>query len=194
MALSEAQIATGRGGEAMASLERFVNANPTNPASARAWVAIGRARESAGLTSAASEAYAAALREARDPAVRHEALSGHARLLLVEKKWAEARTLLQPMLGDRDPAVAAEAAQAIGETYRGEGDALSAAEYFRSAAYAAPDTPVGRRAMLAAAQTYAAAKQPEEAAIVYKKLLAQSNVPNDVAEAARQGLAALPAR
>jgi tetratricopeptide (TPR) repeat protein len=194
VALAEAQIATGRGAEAMTSLERFVAANPTNPASARAWVAIGRARESAGLASAAGEAYAAALREARDPAVRHEALSGHARLLLADRKWAEARTLLQPMLTDRDPAVAAEAAQAIGETFRGEGDTLSAAEYFMSAAYAAPDTPVGRKAMLAAAQTYAAARQPEAAAIVYKKLLAQSNVPNDVAEAARQGLAALPAR
>jgi tetratricopeptide (TPR) repeat protein len=194
VALAEAQIATGRGPEAIAALERFVNANPTNPASARAWVAIGRARESAGLTSAAMEAYGAALRGARDPAVRHEALSAHARLLLVEKKWAEARALLQPMLGDRDPAVAAEAAQAIGETYRGEGDALTAAEYFMTAAYAAPDSPAGRKAMLAAAQTYAAAKQPDAAAIVYRKLLAQSNVPTDVVEAARQGLASLSTR
>jgi tetratricopeptide (TPR) repeat protein len=140
------------------------------------------------------EAYAAALREAREPAVRHDALSGHARLLMVEKKWAEARTLLEPMLSDQDPAAAAVAAQAIGETYRGEGDALAAAEYFMSAAYTAPDTPVSRKAMLSAAQTFAAAKQPEAAAILYRKLLAQSGVPTDVAEAARQGLAALAAR
>jgi tetratricopeptide (TPR) repeat protein len=194
VALAEAQIATGRGGEAITSLERFVASNPTHPATARAWVAIGRARESAGLTAAAMEAYAAALREAREPAVRHDALSGHARLLMVEKKWAEARTLLEPMLSDQDPAAAAVAAQAIGETYRGEGDALAAAEYFMSAAYTAPDTPVSRKAMLSAAQTFAAAKQPEAAAILYRKLLAQSGVPTDVAEAARQGLAALAAR
>jgi hypothetical protein len=48
--------------------------------------------------------------------------------------------------------------------------------------------------MLSAAQTFAAAKQPEAAAILYRKLLAQSGVPTDVAEAARQGLAALAAR
>jgi len=74
------------------------------------------------------------------------------------------------------------------------GDALTASEYFMTAAYAAPDAPIARKALLAAAQTLAAAKQPDAAAIVYRKLLAQANLPSDIADAARQGLAALPTR
>ena len=93
-----------------------------------------------------------------------------------------------------DGGVAAEAAQGIGETYRGEGDALAAAEYFMTAAYAAPDSPVARKALLAAAQTFAAAKQSDAAAAVYRKLLAYANLPTDIAEAARQGLAGLSTR
>ena len=88
----------------------------------------------------------------------------------------------------------AEAAQALGETYRGEGDALAAAEYFMTAAYVAPDSLVGRKSLLSAAQSFAAAKQNDAAAIVYRKLLALANLPADVAEAARQGLSSLPAR
>jgi hypothetical protein len=56
----------------------------------------------------------------------------------------------------------------------------------------APDTPVARKSMLAAAESLAAAKQPDAAAIVYRKLLAQTGLPSDVADAARQGLSALP--
>jgi len=113
---------------------------------------------------------------------------------LADKKWAEARTLLQSLILDRDTGVAAEAAQAIGETYRGEGDAPAAAEYFMTAAYAAPETPVGRKALLAAAQTFVTAKQPDAAAIVYRKLLAQANLPADIADAARRGLSTLAGR
>jgi TolA-binding protein len=124
--------------------------------------------------------------------VRREAAAGQARVLIGDKKWTEARALLQSLIVDRDPAVAAEAAQAIGETYRGEGDAQTAAEYFMSAAYTAPDTPVARKALLAAAQTLASAKQPDAAAIVYRKLLAQPNLPSDIADTARQALSSLP--
>ena len=190
VALAEAQITMGRGGEAVATLEKFVAANPTHPEAGRAWLALGRAREAGGQGSAALDAYATAMRDTRASDVRREAAAGQARVLMADKKWAEARTLLQAVMLDRDAGVAAEAAQGIGETYRSEGDMLAAAEYFMSAAYAAPDTPVARKAMLGAAQSLAAAKQPDAAAIVYRKLLAQANLPADVAEAARKGLAA----
>jgi tetratricopeptide (TPR) repeat protein len=194
VALAEAEINTGRGAEAVAMLERFVAANPTHAEVGRAWLALARARETGGQTPAALEAYAAAIRDARGPDVRREAAAGQARVLIADKKWFEARTLLQSLILDRDAVVAAEAAQAIGETYRGEGDAAAAAEYFMTAAYAAPDAPIARKALLAAAQSLAAAKQSEAAAIVYRKLLAQANVPADIADAARQGLAAIPTR
>ena len=48
-------------------------------------------------------------------------------------------------------------------TYAGEGDTSGAVEYYLSAAYVAPDTAAGRRAMLSAARALAAARQPEMA-------------------------------
>jgi len=194
VALAEAEINTGRGADAVALLEKFVATNPTHVEVGRAWLALARARETTGQAPGALEAYAAALRDARGPDVRREATAGQARALIADKKWMEARTVLMSLMTDRDPGVAAEAAQGIGETYRGEGDALTASEYFMTAAYAAPDAPIARKALLAAAQTLAAAKQPDAAAIVYRKLLAQANLPSDIADAARQGLAALPTR
>ena len=191
VALAEAQINTGRAAEAVASLERFVAANPTHTETGRAWLALARAREGAGQGQAALDAYANAMRDGRNDGVRREAAVGHARLLIAEKRWPEARTVLHALVLERDPLVAAEAAHAIGETYRGEGDALAAAEYFMTAVYAAPDAPIARKALLATAQTLAAAQQAEAAAIAFRKLLAQANVPSDVAEAARQGLASL---
>lgn len=194
VALAEAQINTGRSTESVATLERFVASNPTHAEVGRAWLALGRAREAAGLRPAALEAYAAATRESRSHEVRRDAAVAHARVLIAERKWPEARTVLQPLIAERDASIVAEAAQAIGDTYRNEGDTQAAAEYFLTAAYTAPESPAGRKALLAAAQTFAAAKQPDAAAIVYRKLLAQANLPSDVADAARQGLAALPAR
>jgi hypothetical protein len=52
----------------------------------------------------------------------------------------------------------------------------------------APESPAGRRALLGAAQSFLALRQPDAAAIVYKKLLDQPGVPADLADAARKGL------
>jgi hypothetical protein len=142
----------------------------------------------------ALDAYASAMRDSRVADVRRDAAVGQARVLLADKGFGEARTLLQGIVLERDPAMVAEAAQAIGETYRGEGEPLAAAEYFMTAAYVAPDTPVARTSLLSAAQSLAAAKQPDAAAIVYRKLLAQADLPAELAEAAKRELAALPAR
>jgi hypothetical protein len=95
------------------------------------------------------------------------------------------------MLKTDDAATVVEAAHAIGETYEGEGDALAAAEYYLTAAYLAPESPVGRRGLLGAARALAAAKQPDAAAVAYRKLLALPDVSADLVLAARQGLAAL---
>ena len=59
-----------------------------------------------------------------------------------------------------------------------------------TAAYVAPESAAGRRALLGAGQSFDALKQPDSAAVVYRKLLAQPDLPQDLAAAARQGLAA----
>jgi TolA-binding protein len=194
VALAEAQVSMGRPGEAVAGLERFVAANPSHPEAGRAWLALGRAREAGGQGATALDAYASAMRDTRVADVRREAAYGQARVLIAGKKWAEARNVLKVLVLDRDDVVVAEAAQAIGETYQGEGDLLAAAEYFMTAAYVAPDAPVASKAMLGAAQSLATARQPDAAAIVFRKLLAVGNLPPDIADAARSGLAALPTR
>ena len=55
----------------------------------------------------------------------------------------------------------------------------------------APCTPAGRRGLLSAARGFVALKQPEAAAIAFRKLLALANLPADFADAARKGLAEL---
>ncbi|HXL45923.1 MAG TPA: hypothetical protein VN977_04905, partial [Candidatus Binatia bacterium] len=72
--------------------------------------------------------------------------------------------------------------------YQGEGDYPAAVEYFMTAAYVAPESAPGRRALLGAAASLVALKQPDSAAIVYKKLLEQREVPSELADAARRGL------
>jgi len=109
-------------------------------------------------------------------------------LLTQENRWGEARGVLQRLVRSDDKTVVATAAGAIGETYQGEGDNLAAAEYFMTAAYVAPDSPAGRRGLLAAGASFAALKQNEAAETVYRKLLAQTGVPTDLADAARKGL------
>jgi len=187
--LAEAQIETGRGAEARPQLEQFVAASPSDAEAPRAWLALARAREATGDRAGALEAFARGPREATG--WTREALFGHARLLTQEKRWDAARAILERLLRSSEPATVAEAAQALGDTYVGEGDALAAAEYYLTAAYVAPDTPPGRRGLLSAARVFAAAKQPDSAATAYKKLLAQTDLPAELRDAARQELAAL---
>jgi tetratricopeptide (TPR) repeat protein len=181
----------GRAAEARPALEQFVAAAPNDADSARAWLALARVREAAGDRAGALEAYARGPRDTTAPGWTREALFGHARLLSQEKRWDAARPILERLLRSSEPATAAEAAQALGDTYVGEGDALAAVEYYLTAAYVAPDTTLGRRGLLRAARVFAVAKQPEMATAAYKKLLAQPDLPADVRDAVRQELAAL---
>ena len=88
---------------------------------------------------------------------------------------------------ESEPGPVADAAQGIGQSFQGEGNYLAAAEFFMTAAYVAPESAAGRRALLGAGQSW---PQPDSAAVVYRKLLAQPDLPPDLAAAARQGLAA----
>ncbi len=189
--LAEAQIETGRAAEARPALEQYVASAPSDADTGRAWLALARAREAAGDRAGALEAYARGPRDTAAPGWTREALFGHARLLIQDKRWDAARAVLERLLRSSEPATAAEAAQALGDTYAGEGDTLAAVEYYLTAAYVAPDTPLGRRGLLSAARAFAAGKQPEPAAAVYKKLLALADLPAELRDAARQELAAL---
>ena len=189
--LAEAQIATGRAAEARPALEQYVASAPSDADTGRAYLALARAREAAGDRAGALEAYARGPRDTAAPAWTREALFGHARLLIQDKRWDAARAVLERLLRSSEPATAAEAAQALGDTYAGEGDTLAAVEYYLTAAYVAPDTLLGRRGLLSAARAFAAGKQPEPAAAAYKKLLAQADLPAELRDAARQELAAL---
>jgi tetratricopeptide (TPR) repeat protein len=187
--LAQALLETSRADDARRELEQLTVSSA--PADAQPWMLLARAREATGDRRGAIDAYSRAAREDKDAAFMRDALRGQARLLVVEKRWDQARAVLDRLLKSPEQELVLEAAFSIGETYRAEGDAIAATEYYMTAAYLAPDSPFGRRALLAAAQTFAAARHADAAATVYKKLLAQAGVPSDLAEAARQGLQAL---
>ena len=189
--LAQAQLETGRAGEAQKALDDFVAAAPNDARAPQLLLALARAREAAGDRTGALDAFDRAARAAPPTAWTPDARLAHARLLSADKRWADARASLEPVLRQSDPGLAAQAALAIGATFAGEGDQLHASEYYLSAAYLAPDAPAGRRALLEAGKALAALRQADAAATVYRKLIAQSGVPADLAAAARQGLADL---
>jgi tetratricopeptide (TPR) repeat protein len=186
--VAEALLESGRAGEARPEVERAVSDNPND---ARANMLLARVREAAGDRTGALEAYSRAAKDGAGQEWGTPALFSHARLLSQEKRWDQARGVLERLLKSDETNVASEAARAIGDTYRGEGDPLAAAEYYLTAAYVAPATPQGRAALLDAANAFAALKQDDAAELAYKKLLAQADLPRDLMDAARQGLRAL---
>jgi tetratricopeptide (TPR) repeat protein len=189
--LSEAQLETGRAADARRGLEQFVASSPGDPRAGRAWIALARAREQSGDRGGALEAYAKAPRDTNGPEWSRQALFSHARLLLQDRRYDQARGVLDRLLKSSDNAVVVDAAQAMGEAYSGDGDHLAAAEYYLTAAYMAPDTAGGRRGLLSAARALAAGKQDDAAATAYRKLLAQADLPTDVRDVARKELAGL---
>jgi tetratricopeptide (TPR) repeat protein len=184
---AEAQLQTGRASDALGGLQKVVVESPSD---ARAWLTLARAREATGDRQGALDGYVRAARESRGPELS-QALLGHARLLIADNRGEQARGVLQRLLKSDDRSLVLEAATTIGDTYQRDGDHLAAAEYYMTAAYLEPQSTFGRRALLAAGQSFAALKQPDAAATVYGKLLAQPDVPADVAAAARKGIAAL---
>jgi tetratricopeptide (TPR) repeat protein len=191
LAFAEAQVETGRAAEGRKTLEELVTTAPSDPRVGRARIVLGRARELTGDRAGALDAYTAAAAAVPPSGWSTPAVVGYARLLTQAQRHDEARGLLQPLLKTATGAVAADAALALGEALEAQGDEAGAVEYFMSAAYLAPESASGRRGLLAAGRVFAAQKQPEAATIVYRKLLAQSNVPPELASAARQGLSTL---
>jgi tetratricopeptide (TPR) repeat protein len=186
---AEAEIENGRPDVARRELEAIAPSLTSADAS-RALIVLGRAREATGDRAGALDAFSRASRGTGAAGLSKDALVQQARILLEEKRWNEARGVLEPLLKSPEPGPVAEAAQGIGQSFQGEGNYLAAAEFFMTAAYVAPESAAGRRALLGAGQSFAALKQPDSAAVVYRKLLAQPDVPPDLAAAARQGLAA----
>ena len=186
--LAEAQVEAGQAAQARPGLEEFVTASPADPRAPRAWLALARAREATGDHAGALDAYTRAVKDASVTAQRPEASLGYARLLSQDKRWGEARGVLERVIRSDDKNAVAAAAVGIGETYQGEGDFLAAAEYFMTAAYVAPESPAGRRGLLGAGASFAALKQVDAAATVCRKLLALPGVPAEPAEAARKCL------
>jgi tetratricopeptide (TPR) repeat protein len=186
--VGEALFETGRLDEARPEVERAATDNPRD---GRVAMLLARVREAAGDRSGALDAYSRAARDGGGQEWTTPALFSHARLLAQERRWDQARGVLERLLRSDEVTVASEAAHAIGDTYVGEGDSLAAAEYYLTAAYVAPASPPGRRALLGAARAFAALKRNDEAERAYRKLLAQGDVPSDLAAAARQGLSAL---
>jgi len=189
LAYAEALYRTGALVEAQARLQEIIDASPRDPELPRALILLGRTHEARGARAAALDVYTRVEREY--PAFEGVALLGNARVHLLAANWDEARLLLERALGAGDAAVAVEAAYRLGEGLRATGRHQQAVDSYMTAAYVAPDTPLARRALLGAGQSFTALKQPDSAIIVYKKLLAGKSVEPDVADAAKQGLKAL---
>jgi tetratricopeptide (TPR) repeat protein len=186
--VAEALVETGKPEAGRPVLEQFVSTSPTDPRAQRAWGALARARDAAGDRAGAVDAYTRALKDANPADLRPEMALGYARVLTQEKRWPEARKLLEGLLRNNDNNIVAAAATGIGEAYQSEGENLAAAEYFMTAAYVAPETPAGRSGLLGAGACFTALKQNDSAAVVYNKLIAQKDAPADVVEKARKGL------
>ncbi|MBI3106177.1 MAG: tetratricopeptide repeat protein [Candidatus Rokubacteria bacterium] len=188
---AEALLRTGAAPEARRWLEGFVALHGGDPRMARALLLLAEAHEAVGDRRAAVVTYARLRQEYPSaPGTEHVTLS-QGRLLQAEGKWGEARLLLLKGLDDQDPAAAAEAAFRLGDGYRAAAQHQDAVEAYMTAAYLAPDSPWAWRALAGAGQSFAALKQRESAAIVYRKLQSASGVEPELAEAARRGLKAL---
>jgi TolA-binding protein len=191
LAFGEALLRTGAPADARRELEAFTKGSPIDAQMPRALLLLAEAQEALGNRAAAVELYARVDREFPGAKSDGSVPLKAARLLQTEGKWAEAKGMLERALSQSDPEAAPEVAYRLGEGLRATGQNEDAVEAYMTAAYLGPDSPWGRRALLGAGQSFAALRQPESAAIVYKKLMAASGVEPDLAAAARTRLKAL---
>ena len=193
LSFGEALLRTGAPAEARRELEAFVKASAGDPRMPQALLLLAQAQEATGDRAAALDLYTRVEREYPNHKDQGTALLGAARLLQADGKSIEARGLFERALNQDDARLIPEAAYRLGEGLRAAGKNDEAVEAYMTAAYLGPDSAWARRALLGAGQSFTALKQPEFAAIVYKKLLAASGVEPDLAAAARNGLKALGA-
>jgi TolA-binding protein len=190
---AEALLRTGAVPEARQRLEAFVNGETGDPRLPRALLLLAQSYETGGEKDKALDIYARLRRDYPTAAGTERAAFSQGRLLLTEGKWEEARPLLQKALDDADPTTAAEAAFRLGEGHRAAGQHADAAQAYMTAAYLAPESPWGQRALLGAGQSFAALKQSDAAVIVYRKLATAKGSEVELADAARKELKALGA-
>lgn len=190
---AEALLRTGAVSEARQRLEAFVNSETGDPQLPRALLLLAQSYESGGEKDKALDVYARLRKDYPTAAGTQRAAFGQGRLLLTEGKWEEARPLLQKALDDADPTTAAEAAFRLGEGHRAAGQHGDAAQAYMTAAYLAPESAWGQRALLGAGQSFSALKQSDAAAIAYRKLATAKGADPELADAARKELKALGA-
>jgi TolA-binding protein len=185
---AQALLKTSAPQEARRRLEALVDRPPNDPRVPRALFLLAQAQEAAGDRPAALASYARLRRDHPGAPGADAADIGQARLLAADGRWDEAQPLLQQALATAQGEPAAEAAFQLGEGFRTSGQHEDAVDAYMIAAYTAPDSAWGRRALLGAGKSYTALRQAQPAAIVYRKLLAQSGVEPELADQARQGL------
>jgi TolA-binding protein len=188
---AESLLRTGAPADARREAEAFVKASPRDPRIPDALLLLAQAQEAIGNRGAALDAYARLGREFPGSKERGPVALAMARLLQADGKWTEASRLYRRALDQDDPRLVAEAAYRLGEGLRAAGQNEDAVEAYMTAAYLGPDSIWAQRALLGAGQSFTALKQPESAAIVYRKLLAASGVEPELAAEARNGLKAL---
>jgi TolA-binding protein len=190
LGLAQALMKSGVHADARAEIESLLPAMSGDPRLPAALLLAAQAREATGDSARALEAYERLVKEFPNADEMRPALIGQGRLYQAEGRWEESRRTLERVIQGNDQA-SAEAAYWLGEGLRARGSHEEAVEAYMTAAYLAPASPWGRRALVGAGRSFAALKQPDSAAIVYRKLLVQSNVEPDLGQAARQGLASL---
>ncbi|HYB42363.1 MAG TPA: tetratricopeptide repeat protein, partial [Candidatus Methylomirabilis sp.] len=189
---AEALLRTGAPADARRELEAFVQqTSPSDPRMPEALLVLAQAQEATGNRAAALDLYSRV--QSQYPGYKEggAVLLSTARLLQGEGKWEEARGQLERAMDQGDALIVTEAAYRLGEGLRAAGRNEDAVEAYMTAAYLGPDTNWARRALLGAGESFAALKQPDSAAIVYKKLLAMSGVEPELAAEARSRLKAL---
>lgn len=194
LGLSEALLRTAAVAAARARLEAFVVSSSGDPRLPRALFLLGQARAAAGSRAGAVEAYTRLATEYPNSDWTAPGRVAQGRLLQEDGRWDEARQALERALASSDVEAAVEAAFELGAGLRAHGAHEDATEAYLTAAYLQPDSIWARRALLGAGQSFTALKQTDSAVIVYRKLLTQPGVEPDLAQQARQALAALGVR
>ena len=184
-------LSLAKSGDAAAAkpiLSEFVAANPRDPRLPETLLTLAKSQESAGDAPNAKLSYGQLVHEFPQNPASIEARVGQGRLLLQEGRWEEARQLLEGALEAGEGQTAAQAAFTLGEGYKKSGHHEEAVEAYMTAAYVAPDSSWGQRALLNAGESLQALKRPEAAAAVYQKLLNRPGVDPALAKPARQAL------
>lgn len=192
--LAEALLRTGAAAEARGLIERSFASVTNGPRRTRALRLLAEAQEVTGERPKAIETLARLVAENPGPELLSTARLTRGRLLQEEGRWEESRQMLELVLNDGEAGTRVEAAFRLGEGYRARGSHGEAVEAYMTAAYLAPESAWGRRALLRAGQSFTAMKERNSAAIVYRKLLAQPGVEPELATEAKKALHAFGQR